>query len=90
MTDKYTEYHGMLIKREYLEYRGWGLVGYPLPDVVISDGDIDRIDVTGYNEADYWRADTFLGPDTYGIVPVYEAPHGEIWPPDAVEYAFFA
>ena len=63
-----------------LEFIGWGVVGRPQPGVIVSGPAGDSIDVTGYNESDYWDQGRFKGPDPYGIVPVYRDENGKQFP----------
>ncbi len=65
---------------------GWGLIGEPRDGVIVDTGNGRGIDVHGYQEADYWAGDQFLGPDQFGIVPIYRAADGSQFPPDAKEY----
>lgn len=80
------------IREGDLEFVGWGLVGKPQDDILIVDtSGIARIDVTGYIAGDYWDGDTFLGPDPYGIVPIYRTRDGgRQFPDDAKRYPYYA
>lgn len=52
---------------------GWGLVGEPADGMLVLTANGVGIDVTGYNESDYWDDDgMFLGPDCHGVTPVYD------------------
>lgn len=73
-----------------LEYVGWGIVGEPQQDVIVTGPSGDSIDVTGYNTADYWNSHTFLGADSFGIVPVYRTADGKQFPADAKVYPHLA
>lgn len=66
---------------------GWGIVGEPLPGVIVPGPSGRSIDVTGYHAADYWDGDKFLGPDVFGIVPIYQTADGQ-FPADAVSYPY--
>lgn len=70
-----------------LEFVGWGLVGEPQDDMITANGEID---VTGYNESDYWNGDEFLGEDCFGVTPIYTTSAGEQFPVDAQQYAIRA
>jgi hypothetical protein len=70
---------------------GWGIVGEPQEGVIVPTPDGPGIDVTGYNEADYWDDHgEFLGPDIHGIVPVYLDEDVNLFPPDAKRYPWIA
>ena len=70
-----------------LTFAGWGLIGEPQSGIVLAD---DRIDVTGYNAGDYWQDGKFLGPDNFGVTPIYTTQTGEQFPADAVGYSYRA
>lgn len=72
-----------------LTFVGWGIIGEQ-PDVIVNGPSGPSIDVSGYNAADYWDGDKFLGPDCYGIVPVYESTDGTQFPVDARIYPYLA
>lgn len=70
-----------------MKFVGWGIVGKPQAGVIV-DG--VHIDVTGYHPDDYWDDDIFLGPDKFGIVPVYQTSYGAQFPSGARKYPYFA
>lgn len=78
------------IKEGNLEFAGWGIVGEPQDGVIVSGPSGNSIDVTGYHTADYWDGGKFLGPDSYGIVPVYRAADGMQFPANAKRYPYLA
>jgi hypothetical protein len=72
------------MKRSKLHFLGWGLVG------PVKDNMTGNLDVTGYNEGDYWRGGKFLGPDPYGVVPIYRTARDRQYPAGAVQYPYRA
>jgi len=72
--------------RNNLTFIGWGLVGEPPTGVLVSGPSGPSLDVTGYNEADYWSAEQFRGPDDFGIVPLYRDDQGRLFPADGISY----
>ena len=73
-----------------LEYVGWGVVGEPRDGVIVNGPSGETVDVSGYHTGDYWSGDRFLGPDDFGITPVYRAPDGTTFPEGAKKYPFLA
>lgn len=76
---------------EALEYIGWGLAKGADESVLVNGyNDQPSLDVTGYSSGEYWggegRKFTFLGPDPFGIVPIYRTPDGKQFPADATKY----
>ena len=74
------------LKREQLEFTGWGSVG---PYEVVGDQD-GYLDVTGYNESDYWQDGKFLGPDDFGVSPVYTDKDGNHHPSAIIQMPYRA
>jgi hypothetical protein len=70
-------------------FAGWGIVGEPQDGVIVDGPSGPSIDVSGYNAGDYWDGDEFLGPDTFGIVPIYKTASGQ-FPTEAVSYPYLA
>lgn len=69
----------------------WGIADGITPDpTIFVDGPLGKsIDVYGYNSGDYWDLETgeFLGPDEFGIVPVWtNRTTGQQFPPHAKVY----
>lgn len=73
-----------------LTLAGWGIVGEPQDGVLVPTGNGIGIDVSGYNEGDYWSGEGFLGPDPFGIVPVYRDRQDRIYPRNAKQYPYKA
>lgn len=73
-----------------LEFVGWGLVGEPQDNMIVQTENGEGIDVTGYNESDYWNGDEFLGEDCFGVTPIYKTSTGEQFPDDASQYPYRA
>lgn len=74
-----------------LTFSGWGLIGDQQDGILVQTADGIGIDVTGYNAGDYWDGKKgFLGPDPYGVVPVYRDKKGSIFPARAKEYPYNA
>ena len=66
-------------KREQLTFLDWGLIRQPSAQCSVGG-----IDTSEYNESDYWGSNgEFLGPDQYGVVPVYQMADGSKFPPNA-------
>lgn len=81
----------MMSKQAELTFSGWGLVGEPQEGVIVPTASGDGLDVTGYNAADYWdERGEFLGPDGYGVTPIYIATDGSQFPADARPYPYRA
>ena len=81
------------MQRNKLTFLGWGLVGEPQDGMIVETGSGPGIDVTGYSADDYWNGDaldSFAGPDTYGVVPIYAMPDGKTFPPAATQYPYLA
>lgn len=68
---------------------GWGIIGEPQEGILRSGPEPGpHIDVTGSNEGDWWGGDGFLGPDPYGITPIYHDRQGRQFPREAREYPY--
>lgn len=78
------------MKMTELEYRGWGLIGEPQQDVIVQGPSGNSLDVTGYHAADYWDGEKFLGPDIFGVVPIYRTADGNQFPANAQPYPYLA
>lgn len=79
------------MKRDELKYIGWGILGKIQEGIIVSGyNGQPTIDVHGYNDSDYWNGDKFLGPDPFGIVPIYETRDGKQFPTQAKPYPYFA
>jgi hypothetical protein len=79
----------MAIDNNEMEFAGWGLIGEPQEGMIVETGNGMGIGVTGYNVEDYWSGvGKFLGPDIFGVVPVYRLADGSLFPPDAVQYPY--
>jgi hypothetical protein len=75
------------MSRDDLEFVGWGVDPDRQDDYTTTYGSID---VTGYNEGDYWVDGEFLGPDTHGITPIYVDAAGNQWPDYAEKRNYIA
>lgn len=75
---------------DQMKFIGWGLIGAPQDSVLVETGNGKGLDVSGYHTSDYWDGETFLGPDAFGIVPVYETADGCQFPSDARLYPYTA
>ena len=67
--------------RRKLELIGWGIVipnreGEEFPSRTDGFGD-------GYDHRQYWDGGRFLGPDPWGVVPIYEDRKGRRFPAEA-------
>lgn len=74
-----------------LTFVGWGIVGKPENGIFVQTAEGEGIDVTGYNAGDYWDGKRgFLGPDPYGIVPIYRDSNNRLFPHTAKQYPYNA
>lgn len=76
--------------RSDLTFSGWGLEDAPKDGLLVNGPDGPSLDVTGYNDADYWDGDEFKGADEDGILPVYRTPDGRVFPDYATPYPYLA
>lgn len=79
-----------MMSEKNLKHIGWGIAGKPKDGVIVQTAEGRGIDVTGYSTADYWQDGKFLGPDEYGIVPVYQTQSGRQFPAAAKSYPYRA
>lgn len=85
--------------KKQLTYAGWGIVGEPKAGVIVDGPAGPSIDVRGYSVADYFDGTPqehgydpaeFLGPDIFGIVPIFLCGDGSQFPAEAQCYPFMA
>ncbi len=70
---------------------GWGLIGHPQEGVLVPTASGPGLDVSGYHESDYWgKGGEWLGPDCYGVVPIYRSVNGVQFPAHARQYPYNA
>ena len=80
-----------MITRKNLTFLGWGVVGKPHDGIIVAGPfGASAIDVTGYNENDYWREGCFLGPDCHGITPIHMRANGAQYPAAAKPFTYLA
>lgn len=80
------------VNRTALEHIGWGRVWSVVddPEILATATSDEPVDPSGYNAAYYWEGDTFRGPDSEGIVPLYQLADGSLFPADATPLAHMA
>ena len=71
-----------------MTFCGWGLIGKPKEGVIVATGEGPGIDVSGYHDDYYWDSKGFLGPDKFGIVPIYTTRSGKQSPKAAKQYPY--
>ena len=79
-------------KRSDLQFLGWGLIGEPQEGIFVAGPTpLKTIDVSGYNETDYWIGNAYLGADNFGVTPIYQhRVTGEQFPVEAEQYPYLA